>query len=1066
MKCSWRKAPRRRAGARGSVCAWLLPALVVGAAGAPALHAQAAGTPAGPASQGGRNPDGYGMAATVGLPPRVRSFLGPYFGALGPGGAFAGLGGGVYADVLNPTLGLLGGQLEGYVGGDTRTHGLRESLAVGVRSPVLRLGFGLDVELPGGAAAPYLSIMHPVRRGGLGIPGTLLHATWVFGGTSRLRLGFAVPLHQPLVGEDRPGSDRVHLARAPAGLAPADRRPASAGADPLGGTLAQLHERALRVDEVVVPYLGLAADPRDESAQIADSLGALARLLAPGGARAAPDVVADYHASLERACSLALDPGAAGTTPGGRALADTLRSVLLATVLLPYDRLLGQKRAPETLAPFAAAALAALRARGGEPFLAGAPGPDAAGRAAQSAPPAGSSAASDRSARVLEALLSTLDEIVARQRRRRGDARLVWLPLQLGLRAEQHQTQAQIDSLIERATATTFSDSNDVAYVHNEQFQWELYRSLHDARNYHVLWVHDYRGVNDAGFPDGVAFRQTAYGYLDALIERVQSYDSTGVIPEYDLFLDQYYFELDRSRLWLAMLRDPLRRRVRLHGAPRAWQLTLDSLQDALARAVAGSRRLQADARAHGGAWLRDRVSVHVHITNQADPSFWSRDIFPLVGLTDNVIRDHRKLVFYDLAEGDPYRGLLIVTGMGVGEDFASPDWDDRAVLVKGPAALAVKREAAALLLDQGVKPDHLPFWLRPAQDTVPVPARTRAPRFDLVPARALQVHNEIGYGAKRATVAKAVLYTLLPPGSVAKVPDSLWNDPLWASLLLGAALRGGRVLVMAPSVKNAPAPGAGEMSLAEEVLSRLLVARQALAPAIDAAGGLLRVGIYDVAIPVNDLPAQIDTALANRARTPWLQRLEPFSAAVVDSLRAVAAELRASGFPPPPAHPAALHDAGHPKLHMKAQFFASAEGWDNLFRDPAWGAALADYFRGRARLVREAPQYTEFYRLNALPESRAVGGGLFSEQARAQKPDRVVYYLLMGSHNEDYRSMLLDGEDLLLLSHFGAAVGIADFVLMPSLCTWVDTPDQLHRYLPRGRGMVRRIASWGRILF
>jgi len=724
-------------------------------------------------------------------------------------------------------------------------------------------------------------------------------------------------------------------------------------------------------------------------------------------------------------------------------------------VLLPYDRLLGQKREPETLAPFVAPALAALRARlVAWPRLAG------GARAAARAP------LTDRPARVLRALLAALDQVVAIQHRRWSDARLIWLPLQLGLRADQHETQPQIDALIERATGGVFSDSNDVAYVHNEQFQWELYRSIHDARSYHVLWVHDFRGLNDAGRPDGVAFRQVAYGYLDALIQRVQAYDSTGVIPEYDIFFDQYYFERDGSRLWMALLRDPLRRHVRLRGAPRAWQVTLDSLQAALAQAVAHSRRLQADARAHGAAWLRDRISVHVHITNQADPSFWSQDIFPLAGLTDDVIRDHRKLVFYDLKEGDPYRGLLIVTGMGVGENFAGPEWDDRATLVKGPAALAVKREAAALLMDQGVKPQHLPFWLRPAQDTVPIAARAPAPRFDLVPARAMQLHNEIGYGPKRADIAKAMLYTLLPPGSVAKVPDSLWNNPLWASLLLGDALRGGRVLIMAPSVRNAPAAGAGEMSLAEEVLSRLLVAEHALAPAIAAAGGLLHVGIYDVAIPVDDLPAQIDSALANRARTPWLEKLEPFSPAVVDSLRAVAAELRASGFPPPAVAPADSREPRHPKLHMKAQFFASAEGWDNLFRDPAWGAVLADYFRGRARFAREEPEYGEFYRLKALPESRAAGGGLFSQQARLQKPERVIYYLAMGSQNEDYRSALLDGEDLLVLSHFGAAVGIEDFVLMPSLCTWVETPEELHRYLPRRSGLVRRIASWGRILF
>ena len=288
-----------------------------------------------------------------------------------------------------------------------------------------------------------------------------------------------------------------------------------------------------------------------------------------------------------------------------------------------------------------------------------------------------------------------------------------------------------------------------------------------------------------------------------------------------------------------------------------------------------------------------------------------------------------------------------------------------------------------------------------------------------------------------------------MPAGSLLKIPDSLWNNDLWASLLLGQALRGGRVLLMAPSRRSAPAPGAPEMSLAEQVLAHVLVASHALAADIEGAGGLLHVGIYDVAMPVDNIPARIDTALARRARTPWLVQLEPFSREVVDSLRAVSAELKASGFRWPDS------TGRYPKLHMKAQFFASAEGWDNLFREPGWGAVLAAFFRDRARLVQQQPQYAEFYRI-PVPTAPANGtpatsGALFRQQVRADKPDRAVYYLLLGSHNEDYRSALLDGESVLLLSHFGAAVGIDDFVLLPGLCTWVDTPEDLARYVPAG---------------
>ncbi|HEX9109553.1 MAG TPA: hypothetical protein VF832_20065, partial [Longimicrobiales bacterium] len=899
-------------------------------------------------------------------------------------------------------------------------------------------GTGLDLELPGGAVAPFLSMMHPVRRGGLLFPGGLVHATWVFGGAHRLRIGLALPVGQPMVGEDRPRSDHVELPR----RVVVDPPPPLADAG-LAGAAAELRAWVLRVNQVVVPYVGPMRPMRGPNGEeLADSLTEMMRSLALGPGRSANDVVGEYHASLERAFSLALDGAAAGVTPRGRALADTVRALLLTDVLLPYDRLLGQKREPETLAPFAAAALDAFGA-GAAPAAATAAAPRA------------------RAEWLLGRLLAAMDEVVASQRRRWGDARMVWLPLQLALRAQQHETQAQIDTLIQRATEGEFSDSNEVVYARNEQFQWEVYRSIHEARRYHVAWYSEFRGVNDQKTVDRTSFRMVAYGYLDALIQRVQAYDSTGILPEYHLFLDEYYYEMERSRIWMALLQDPLGRHIRVPGAPAAMQATLDSMQAALRAAAAGSRRLQAEGRVHGAAWLHDRLCVHVHITHQADPSFWSSGVFPLVGLPDNALHDHRKLIFYDLSDADPYRGRLIVTGMGIGEVFAGAGWEDRAALVRGPAALVVRREAARLLVGQGVKPDRLPFFLGTSHDTVPEHAPP--PTFPEGAVTAMQLHNEVGYGDKRATVAKAMLYSLMPSGSVAKIPDSLWNNPLWASLLLGHALRGGRVLVVAPAPANAPSPDPRALALAEAVLARLLLARRVLAPAIDATGGLLRVGVYAVDYPVGDVPRRIETALANRARLPWLRQLEPFSQAVVDSLRAVAAGLRAAGFTAPKPVSSAEE---HPMLHIKAQFFASPDGWDNLFREPGWGAVMAAYFRASADLVQKRLQYLEFERHPAPRDERAAGGQYLQQQVNAQRPERSVYYLIVGSQNEDYRGAMLDGESILLLSHWGAAVGIVDFMLLPSLSEWVDTREELDRYMTRATGFKEKLAWATRILF
>jgi hypothetical protein len=84
---------------------------------------------------------------------------------------------------------------------------------------------------------------------------------------------------------------------------------------------------------------------------------------------------------------------------------------------------------------------------------------------------------------------------------------------------------------------------------------------------------------------------------------------------------------------------------------------------------------------------------------------------FPV--MPDNMLRDHRKIAFYDLTERDPARGEALFTGMGIGEHYGGPTWDDRALLVRGPAALDAKTAARGLLLSQGFAEDEIPPPLR-----------------------------------------------------------------------------------------------------------------------------------------------------------------------------------------------------------------------------------------------------------------------------------------------------------------------------------------------------------------
>jgi hypothetical protein len=993
-----------------------------------------------------------GLTNSLGQPPSIRWHAGGSIGgALGDGSAKPlayGLAG-FQKELMNPVTGLVGAALEGYAGfrAGVADGGARALLV----STTFRLTGGVDYNARDNRFRPFLGITMPVRRGGVFGAGSVLRAEWTPGA---VRMSVLAPIAQPLAGRTR--QRRSHVGP---DIPEVETRAIEAPSDPaeLDLVLANLAALVERLQTLIVPYIDAPeADPTRALEPLAAGLLTPPPIagVPPGpGLNTEGNVVA-FHDELERAFSIvasghALPIGQA--TGEGRRLAALARETLLSHVILPFNRLLGRWKTRDLLEGLG------RHARGN--FARGlVSGP--------SFPREREEAALYVYQEVVRAIVGTQEAALHDW----GDSRVQWIPLQLALRPEEHDTQAELDAIVERAVGQPFTDGNRVWYVVNEQFQLEVARSILAAEEYHVLWIHDFRGRNAEGEPDRLSLRFVVDAYLRALTARLQQYDSTGRLPVYMIFLDQHYYEVNRGRIWLDFLERPLGELPQLPEGFEDFEASLRDAQSALTEAVGRSRLLAAEARQYGERWLRNQIKVHVNITNPAEPSFWSRDIIPLIGIPDNVMRDHRKIAFYDITEDDPYRGFAIYTGMGIGEHYAGPTWEDRSIMMQGPAALTLKAAVRSLLLAHGMRASEVPYALRPrpkAHDyDALVLAEIESQRLKGRSAqRAMELHNETGFGDKPINVAKAVLYTLMPRGSVIKVPDSLWGSSVYAAMLVGSALRGARVLFIAPSLDAAPSSGWPAMGLAHDLFSRLIVLQHELGPELEAAGGLLKTGIYNPGVGVRDVEQRFVAAYRNARRTPFLRRLFPVHEDVDSIIARIARGLEQAARLEATEVAATIPmvssaDSVVPKLHLKANFFASRDGWDTLVASPVLVAVFEAYY---SQLLRSGGGAGPgpIVIADALAEASWRLFDTFRDELSPDERARVAYYLIVGSANQDYRSMFMDGEASVLLAGWSGVVGLMDFGLLANLSVWVDDLQLLSELLPPPSGFQRSLARF-----
>jgi hypothetical protein len=909
------------------------------------------------------------------------------------------------SNAFNPVLGIVGATFEGYgTVGRFGDAGIRAF----VTSRMLATSVGADWDIRNGSVEAILSWQSAIRRGGLLGRGSMLRVDWLPKRDHILRVGVTAPLSQPLAGRTRARRTSVTLP------VPPQAKSAATGLPPA----AQQHARAIQEAAMVVAaYSDLYTDQAVQASRASTYRATMERL------RTALD---------QLFASASLDPAHAASA------ARRARVAVLDRVLIPVDSVFGQAKVVD-IARLAGGATADF---------------DRWVRDSSGLSGVGPLAARSAFNAWLEAVSVPVRSIVGRER----DSRLIWLPLDLALTLDDYDEQTEVDSLIGRVVGRAFTDRNALAYLRSMDLPVEIARSIYATRDYHVLWTHEFMGRDwFTRAIDDVGYEMVADAYLPALTAAVKRYDSTGVIPTYLILHDQYYYEVSDGRLWLSILDDPLHASMHLKGDDGTREAHLHERQRELRAAVAGSARLQRDARASGNAdpWLRKTIRVHVNVGNQSDFSFRSRHIIPGIPFApDNLMRDHRKLVMYDLNEADPNRGALFVMGIGIGEMYANASWEDRGFRIRGPATLEARAALRRALVRNGYSDNEIPPPLRAVASQQ---AKEQAANVGDFVGRVLQVHNEVGFGDKKSSVARALLYNLAQPGSVLIVPDQLWLSETWAGMLAGAAARGAQVHIIAPAQANAPIPDAPAMALAHDVLLRLLQLRDQLATQMRLSGGDLRVGLYAAHATATDVAGRLREVREGLARAPWIRNVIPFDDKTLAGLDRVERDVATQGRATSIGH----DDQRPPQPHRKTQLVARPGAIAAFVRQPNWDDELADAMRVQSR---QTAKFDEQLGYTAPPADTAATRrademmrGYEASIPEAERK-RVSFYFTEGSHNMDQRGLMSDGEAMLIVSGPQAA-GLVDLFYMMARTTWIEREAELNRLLPRRSALIRWFA-------
>jgi hypothetical protein len=643
---------------------------------------------------------------------------------------------------------------------------------------------------------------------------------------------------------------------------------------------------------------------------------------------------------------------------------------------------------------------------------------------------------------------------------------LCWLPLNYGLRPHQYDSQAELNQVLGDILGRPLTSHNKIAYLINEQWHHEFLKTIKDTKYYHVFLIHDFRGVNDDRILDNITWDVSINGYGEAILRGINDYLSgkRAVIPHFSIFIDQFFYELNQSREVLTFLENlyklkpvklkkmtPPRNLNMIEHNNRIEKIThkITDFQNRLKKAIL---RLK-NERGWTQQDIKKQIKVHINVTNKADETYGSYFI------KDDLIRDHRKIVLRDIFEDVPCwgnkncdSGVAIFTGQGIGEHYVGPGWEDRSIKLQGTDLVYLKESIRQLFLDQcpRYKLKDVPYYLCPR----PYPADyeyildgLRKKGFD---SSVVTVMNQTGYRTKKASVLKAALYNLMPEGSIMIAPDSIWNNDFWLSMFFSAALRGVHTYLIGASAKNHPGPTTLALGSIRNTLIRGMYIAELFKEELQKSGGSLNVGLYNTSIDATNFKERMEIILKGFEEYGHINEICSFHPIVIEQLREIKKQLDESYHN---QHSNLLQDENihDPHIHLKSQFFMSKSGL-KILRLKEWKPIICKYCSERINQTCGRALDTEGITPNLLKvRTDPNSPDLFEAYKNALTPEEVnsaLFFLTVGSHNQDRRSMFLDGEVLVGVAGYDSLIAIVDMIYLLHSSVWPKNFEEFNQYL------------------